>query len=47
VKRNFLSPIVAFITEPEVIHRILTHLAAKGAGERSPPGSLERHPTAA
>jgi hypothetical protein len=29
--------IVALITEPRVITRILRHLATKGAGPRSPP----------
>jgi Putative transposase len=39
--------IVAFITEPKVIHTILRHLAAKGADQRSPPGSTTPHPAAA
>lgn len=39
--------IISFITEPEVIHRILTHLATKAAAERSPPSLPQRHPTAA
>ncbi len=39
--------IIAFITEPRVIHTILRHLAAKGVDARSPPGPNERHPTAA
>jgi hypothetical protein len=39
--------IIAFITEPRVIKKILRHLATKGADGRSPPGSTERHPTAA
>jgi hypothetical protein len=29
--------IVAFVTEPKAIHRILAHLAGKGADGRSPP----------
>jgi len=29
--------IIAFITEPKVIAKILVHLAAKGADGRSPP----------
>ena len=39
--------IVAFVTEPKVIHKILRHLAAKGAYGRSPPASPQRHLTAA
>lgn len=39
--------IIAFITEPKVIHKILRHLAAKGADQRSPPGSAKPHPAAA
>ena len=39
--------IIAFITEPKVIRKILLHLAAKGIGARSPPGPRERHPIAA
>jgi hypothetical protein len=39
--------IIAFITEPNFIRMILRHLAATGADGRSPPGSTERHPTAA
>jgi hypothetical protein len=31
--------IVAFITEPKVIRKILPHLAAKGIDARSPPGA--------
>jgi len=32
--------IVAFITEPRVIHKILPHLAAKMAAQGGPPLSL-------
>jgi hypothetical protein len=39
--------IIAFITEPRVIGKILKHLADKGVDARSPPGPNERHPTAA
>jgi len=38
---------IAFITEPKVIHKILRHLAAKGADGRSPPGPAKPHPAAA
>ena len=30
-------PIIAFVTEPKVIDRILKHIAAKGIDARSPP----------
>jgi hypothetical protein len=39
--------IVAFVTEPKVIRKILLHLAATGINVRSPPGLRERHPTPA
>jgi hypothetical protein len=39
--------IIAFITEPSVVHTILRRLAATGVDARSPPDSKERHPTAA
>ena len=39
--------IIAFITEPKVIHRILIHLATRATAERSPPSLPQRHPTAA
>ena len=39
--------IMAFITEPRVIQKILHHLAATGASGRGLPGSTERHPIAA
>ena len=39
--------IIAFITEPKVIRKILLHLAAKRIDARSPPGPRERHPIAA
>lgn len=39
--------IVAFITEPKVIRKILLHLAAKDIDARTPPGPRERHPTSA
>jgi hypothetical protein len=39
--------IIAFITEPRVIQKILRHLAAKGADKRSRPGSAKSHPAAA
>jgi hypothetical protein len=39
--------IIAFITEPGVIGKILKHLADKGVDARSLPGPNERHPTAA
>ena len=29
--------IIAFVTEPKVVDRILKHLAAKGVDARSPP----------
>ena len=38
--------IIAFITEPPVIKKILRHLAATGGDARSPPDPRERHPTA-
>ena len=39
--------IIAFITEPRVIHKILTHLAAKGTDGRSPPhASHDQRPVA-
>jgi hypothetical protein len=31
--------IIAFITEPRVIGKILGHLAVKGVDARSPPGA--------
>jgi hypothetical protein len=39
--------IIAFITEPRVIKKILRHLAATGVDACSPPGPREHHPTAA
>jgi hypothetical protein len=39
--------IIAFITEPRVIKRILRHLAATGVDARSAPDPRERPPTAA
>jgi len=38
--------IIAFITEPPVIKKILHHLAATGVDARSPPASGARHPSA-
>jgi len=39
--------VIAFITEPRVIKKILRWLATECADDRSPPGSTEHHTTAA